>query len=289
MAIQWHPLLAQFLRDVLSDRIQIRDSVPLGEMPIEMDLLFQPRGQIASLPYPYNYLGQRTIGEFKGPGDTANWDSVAQIEGYACLYQRQQNIEDRGEITLWVIASQYTQSFSRYIEDLTSIGKGVFRGTLAQFPICQIDLGTLPITVATFPLLLVYKGDVAREKAIVQFFIDHHEELRESSLFIELLHPEALKEVLRTMDIESLRGFDLDLPAILRLFDTQRIIQTIGLKEAIQTVGLEEVIQTVGLEDLAKTISSALSDEDKERFIERMRQSDRDGEKREKREKREEK
>lgn len=90
------------------------------------------------------------------------------------------------------------------------------------------------------------------------------------------------------MDIESLRGFDFDLPAILRLFDPKKVIQTIGLEKAIQTIGLEEVIQTIGLEkiihslgpeDLAKTISSSLNDEEREKFIERMRQLGGDGKK----------
>lgn len=80
MAIQWHPLLAQFLRHYLSNRIRILDSIPLGEMPIEMDLLFKPNVLIVSLPYPYNLLGPRTIGEFKGAGDTANWSTVAQMK-----------------------------------------------------------------------------------------------------------------------------------------------------------------------------------------------------------------
>ncbi|MBI1922842.1 hypothetical protein HYR99_01190 [Candidatus Poribacteria bacterium] len=286
MAILWHPLLAQFLRHHLSDRIQIRDSIPLGQMPIEMDLLLEPIVPSESLSYPYNHLGQQTIGEFKGAGDTADWMSVAQIESYACLYQMQQKIEDRAEITLWVIASQFSESFSRYIEDLTSIGEGVQRGTLAQFPIYRIDLETLPITLATFPLLMVYKGKVEREKEIVQFFIDHYEELGELSFFIKLLHPQALEEVLKMLDLESLRGFDLDLPAILRLFDTEKIIQNIGMEKVIQTVGMEKVIQTIGIEkiiqtfgpeDLAKTIGSSLNDEEREKFIEQMRQWGEDG------------
>ena len=168
MAIQWHPLLAQFLRHSLSDQIQIQDSISLGQMPLEMDLLFQPSVPIQSLPYPYNYLGQFTIGEFKGAGDTANWATIAQIESYACLYQMQQKIIDRNQITLWVIASKFAGNFPLYIDDLTPIGPGVQRGTLAHFPIYQIDLATLPITPAPFPLLMVYKG--AREREIVQFF-----------------------------------------------------------------------------------------------------------------------
>ncbi len=281
MAIQWPPLLAQFLRHHLSDRIQIQDSIPLGQMPLEMDLLLEPIVPIELLSYPYNHLGQRTIGEFKGAGDTADWMSVAQIESYACLYQMQQKIEDRAEITLWVIASQFSESFSRYIEGLTPIGEGVQRGTLAQFPLYQIDLETLPITLATFPLLMVYKGKMEREKEIVKFFIDHYEELGKLSFFIKLLHPQALEEVLKMLDIESLRGFDLDLPAILRLFDTEKIIQNIGMEKVIQTVGMEKVIQTIGIEKiiqtfgpegLAKTIGSSLNDEEREKFIEQMRQ-----------------
>ncbi|MBI1926738.1 hypothetical protein HYR99_21155 [Candidatus Poribacteria bacterium] len=286
MAIQWHPLLAQFLRHHLSDRIQIQDSIPLGEMPLEMDLLFLPQVPIPSLPSPYNHLGRQTIGEFKGAGDTADWDSIAQIEAYACLYQRQQKIADRKEITLWVIASAFSETFTSYLQDFTEIGEGVGRGTLAGFPLYRIDLETLPITIDTMPLLLVYKGDVARETAIAQFFIDHYDELHELSYFIKLLHPQALEEVLKMLDIESMRGFDLDLPAILRLFSKQKVLQEVlkdmnieslrgfdldlpaiislfgkerilrmmDAKEIIQTLGREKILQSMDPQEIIQTL-----------------------------------
>ena len=254
MAIQWHPLLAQFLNHSLSDRITIRDSISLGEMPLEMDLLLEPRVPIPSLPYPYNHLGARTIGEFKGPADTADWSTISQIESYACLYQRGQNLADRGDITLWVIASQFATSFSRYIEVFTLIGDGVARGQLAGFPIYAIDLGSLPITIPAFPLLMVYKGNAEREKEIARFFIEHYEKLGRLSFFIETLHPQALKEVLQMLNVESLRGFDLDLPAILDLFETQKVIENIGMERIIETVGLERVIEAIGLEKAIETI-----------------------------------
>lgn len=265
MAIQWHPLLAQFLRHSLSDQIQIQDSIPLGQMPLEMDLLFQPSVPIQSLPYPFNHLGQPTIGEFKGAGDTANWAAVAQIESYACLYQMQQKIIDRNQITLWVIASRFASNFSRYIDDLIPVGPGVQRGSLAHFPIYQIDLATLPITPATFPLLMVYKG--SREREIVQFFLQHYQELGEMSYFIEILHPQVLQEVLQEMDIkpEMLRGFDLDLPAILALFPPEKVIETIGW---------EKIIQHLNTSDLVKLLTSTLSEQEREALIERLRQPD---------------
>ena len=111
MAIYWHPLLAQFLSHYHSDRITILDSVKLGEMPLEMVLLLIPTVPVEWLPYPYNHLGPRTIGEFKGPWDTANWATVSQIESYACLYQMREKIPNREEISLWVIASEFAESF----------------------------------------------------------------------------------------------------------------------------------------------------------------------------------
>jgi hypothetical protein len=55
-------------------------------------------------------------------------------------------------------------------------------------PIYQIDLETLPITAATFPLLMCYKGNLERGKAIMQFFIEHYQVLEEMSFFMEALH-----------------------------------------------------------------------------------------------------
>lgn len=273
MAIQWHPLLAQFLRHSLSDQIQIQDSISLGQMPLEMDLLFQPSVPIQSLPYPYNYLGQFTIGEFKGAGDTANWATVAQIESYACLYQMQQKIVDRNQITLWVIASKFAGSFPLYVDDLTPIGPGVQRGTLAHFPIYQIDLATLPITPATLSLLMVYKGTLAREREIVRSLVEHYHELGEMRNFISILHPQAIKEVLAEMNLESLRGFDLDLPAILELFPPEQVIENIGLEKTIEIIGLEKTIETIGWEKIIQNLdASALNEQERELLIEQLRQ-----------------
>jgi len=236
-------------------------------MPVEMDLLFQPIVPIESLPYPYNYLGLQTIGEFKGPGDSADWATVSQIESYACLYQMREKIPSREEITLWVIASDFAQSFFPLIDDLTPIGDGVQRGTLSRFPIYVINLSTLPITLATFPMLMVYKGNEEREKEIVQFFIQHYQELRDWGFFIELLHPIPLKEVLQSMNIESLRGFDLDMPAILELFEAEKVVQH----------GLQRFIRTFGTEDLARTIFSSLTAEEREKFMAQIRQLEGNG------------
>jgi len=173
-------------------------------MPLELDILIFPSIPTEELPYPFNYLGKTTIAELKGPGDTAAWREIAQVENYGCLYQlRKAKIKNRSKITLWLIASKFSSTFNQppsdYIDNLTEIGDGVKKGFLAKFPIYLIDLGELPITLHTIPLLMVYKGDEKREKEIFKFFIEHCQELRKYSYFISTLHAEVLKEVFASL------------------------------------------------------------------------------------------
>ena len=57
------------------------------------------------------------------------------------------------------------------------------------------------------------------------------------------------------MNLESLRGFDLDLPAILELFPPEKVIEIIGWEKIIQNLD-----------------ASALSEQERELLIEQVRQ-----------------
>ena len=72
MPIQWHPMLARFLRHDYGDRLEIRSEYPLGEMPLRADFLLIRRDPEVELPFPLSHLGQTTLMEFKGPDDTAS-------------------------------------------------------------------------------------------------------------------------------------------------------------------------------------------------------------------------
>ena len=69
------------------------------------------------------------------------------------------------------------------------------------------------------------------------------------------------------MDIkpEMLRGFDLDLPAILNLFPPEKIIENIGV---------EKFLQHFNASDLVKLLASTLSEQEREELIEQLRQPD---------------
>ncbi|MCS6862523.1 MAG: hypothetical protein NZT92_19650 [Abditibacteriales bacterium] len=109
MAIYWHPFLVQFLRQDYGDRLIIEDEVNLGEMPLRVDLLLIKRDPQATLPYPFNHLGERTLVSYCGPEDRANWKDVVKLEVYGRLYQLRENLLVRSKITLWLMASRFAR------------------------------------------------------------------------------------------------------------------------------------------------------------------------------------
>lgn len=258
--IQWHPFLVQFLRRKYKGKFTIKEAFKLGKMPLEMDMWIQLEVPPQSLPYPFNYLAKITLVEFKGPGDTAGWKAVSQIEGYACLYQQNEKIKDRREITLWIIASEFAANFNKspcdYIDDLTEIGEGVSKGELTRFPIYLIDLSKLPISVSTIPLLMVYRGDLEREKEIVRFVIKHRAELREYFDFLSTLHIKAYKEVLSKMTIEDIQELDLDWDEIYDHF-LNFVIPFTKYDKDLEAVVLDKIIQSAGTEKVEKFLEKA--------------------------------
>ena len=75
------------------------------------------------------------------------------------------------------------------------------------------------------------------------------------------------------MNLESLRGFDLDLPAILDLFPPEQVIENIGLEKTIEIIGLEKTIETIGWEKIIQNLdASTLNEQERELLIEQLRQ-----------------
>ena len=99
-----------------------------------------------------------------------------------------------------------------------------------------------------------------------------------SSGIRSILHPQAIKEVLQEMNLESLRGFDLDLPAILDLFPPEQVIENIGLEKIIEIIGLEKTIETIGWQQIIQNLdASTLSEQERELLIERLQQPNENG------------
>ena len=252
MAIQWHPYLTQFLRQDYDSLLIIESEVNLGEMPLRLDLLLIPRYPVGELRYPFCHLGQqRTLASYKGPGDMAGQPSLVQLLTYAMMYQQREDIWQRSDLTLWLMANEFADDISlpggAQIDDMQEIGVGMRGGTLDGFPIFLIDLGVLPVNIATLPLVMAAKG--ANEQALVEFLLDNHEQYASYIGYIIELHGKMFMEVLmmRKMNPEEI-GLEMEtVMGLLQLYGDER-----ALKELARRMGeeraMKEIAQTIGKE-----------------------------------------
>ncbi|MBC8232928.1 hypothetical protein H8E77_25580 [bacterium] len=267
MAIYWHPYLAQFLRQDYGSLLTIEDEVNLGEMPLRLDLLLIPRYPVVELPYPFCHLGQRTLASYKGPGDTAGQPSLVQLLTYALLYQQREGIWKRSDLTLWLLANEFADDISlpsgANIADMQEIGVGMRGGTLDGFPVFLIDLGELPVNIATLPLVMAAKG--ANEQALIEFLLDNHEEYASYIGYLIFLHIDMFMEVLtmRQMTAEEL-GLDMEsVLSFLRFYDDDKVVESIlrFLRLYDDDKVMESVSKLYGDEQLLKELARKMGEE----------------------------
>jgi len=277
MAIYWHPFLTQFLRQDYDGLLFIENEVNLGEMPLRLDLLIIPCYPVIELPYPFCYLGQRTLTSYKGPGDKAEQSSLVQLLNYSLLYQQRENIWQRRDLTLWLLANEFADDISlpggAEIADMREIGVGVRGGILDGFPIFLIDLGVLPVNTATLPLVMAAKGE--NEQALVEFFLDNYEEYASYLGYLIELHGKMLMEVLmmRQMTAEEI-GLDMDtVIEFLKFYSDDKVIDGVSkllggervLRGSARMLGEEravkELTQIIGEERTIKEIAQSMGEE----------------------------
>ncbi|HIE53359.1 MAG TPA: hypothetical protein EYP85_16525, partial [Armatimonadetes bacterium] len=257
MVTRWHPLLAQFLRQDYGDRLIIEEEVPLGEMPLRADLLLIRRDPQVQLPYPFNWLGVTTLVEFKGPEEATAQEDLVKLEVYGLLYQLREGMRERKDLTLWLVASQFTtdvsQSGGAQLCPLQEVGPGVTAGNLDGFPTCLVNLQRLPVTGEALPLLMVTKG--AREREVMEFLLAHRGEYPAYLAHALLWHQQALEEVLRMKEltVDEL-GIEVDVGGVIRLLGRERVLRELARSPEVDVGG---VIRMLGeervLQELARS------------------------------------
>jgi hypothetical protein len=249
MALYWHPFLAEMLRLSYTDRLLIREQLPLGDLPLQADLLLIRRDPAASLPYPLEFLGRQTLVEFKSPDDTADQAALEQLEIYGLLYVRREKLARRSDLTLWLMASQVAANVSQpgrcELVGLHPVGPGVSQGTLDGFPTYLVDLQALPFSADTIPLHMVARG--RQERALAEYIVSHYREYPRQLDLLTHLHLFALVEVLMTHNLTPEQiGLDPDAVALFvaRFYPNKALerIETEDLaKELIRRLGKEKV------------------------------------------------
>jgi hypothetical protein len=169
----WHPLLASLLRWQLGSHYHLEEEVPVGQKPLQIDLLLLQKEQ-GELPASarrilaglVEYLGQWTLVEFKSPSDTLRAGDFQTFLAYALLYRAQnQPLLEPARLHLLVLAPRLT---GPYREELLALGvtlqpqePGVWRlhGGEAVHPTWVLETETLaglnhPLLTLVSPVFL---------------------------------------------------------------------------------------------------------------------------------------
>ncbi|MBV9123070.1 MAG: hypothetical protein JO112_06920 [Planctomycetes bacterium] len=123
----WHPLLASLLRWQLGSHYQLQEEVPVGQKPLQIDilLLHQEQGDLPDsarqiLAGLVEHLGAYTLLEFKSPTDTLRAGDFQTFLAYALLYRAQHHpLLDPEQLHLLVLAPRLTRP---YREELRTLG-----------------------------------------------------------------------------------------------------------------------------------------------------------------------
>ena len=258
MAIYWHPVLTQLLRQFYGDRLEIQEEVNLGDLPLRVDLVLIKRDPAVELPYPFNHLGAVTLLSYKGPEDTASQADLRQLEVYALLYQHRFNLPRRRDLTLWLVASKLARDVSQrtgaYVARAQAAGPGLRAGRLDSFPTCLVNLNELPVETTTWPLVMVSRGPAERQ--LVRYFLEHQSELGRYWRQLEELHAKPLLKEITMPELDQRlkeMGFESEDEYLELLFKftggEEGLVRMLNKEETIRALvrqlGAERVLQMV--------------------------------------------
>jgi hypothetical protein len=134
----WHPLLVRVLNYELSSAYQVLDELPVGKMPLRVDILLVRRatGQLSDtaprdLSVLLPLLNRFTLMEFKGPTDQLQAGDLAQLLGCSLLWHSQQQERiGAADISLIVVAPKMTTAFR---EELALLNAEAFEAEAGVF------------------------------------------------------------------------------------------------------------------------------------------------------------
>ena len=218
--LYWHPFLAQMLRLSYADQLIVQEQVSLGDLPLQADLLLIRRDPAVALPYPFEFLGARTLVEYKSPDDTADQAALEQLEIYGLLYVRREGLAQRRDLTLWLMATTIAANVSQpgrtELTGMHEVGPGVRHGLLDGFPTYLVDLPAVPFSPDTIPLHMVAAG--RQERPLVEYILEHYKQYPHQLDLLPSLHGFALLEMLMMHNLTPEQiGIDYDaLSKILR-------------------------------------------------------------------------
>jgi hypothetical protein len=256
----WHPLLANMLRWQLGSHYHLEEEVPVGQKPLQIDLLLLLKEQ-GSLPDSVRrilagfveYLGERTLVEFKSPSDTLRAGDFQTFLAYALLYRAQNEpLLELDKLHLLVIAPRLTRPYEKELRLLGVTAQqeqpGIWRlqGGIVLHPTWVLE--TEALAGLSHPLLTLFSSQFLANR-VATYDILHQGGYDDLVTYLaQQVNPFRL---LGKEFVMQHLGSDTELKQVLR-----DILATMTPEERLEGLSVEERVKGLPAEELIKGLSA---------------------------------
>jgi hypothetical protein len=269
----WHPLLVRLLDHVLSTAYWVQDEVPVGQLPLRVDILLMRRqtGQLSEANQRdasalVALLNRFTLVEFKAPTDSLATGDLARLFGCAFLWHSQQAkrvaIE---EVSLIVLAPRVNEALKSELLclgcELREEQPGVHRAVAAPFTTWLVETDIMaqrgvPILALVSRVFLHENQRIMRELSrsghspLLYYALQQVQQFRRLGEDFAMQHADS--EFLVQMEDELQAALLESLPLEKRLqgLSPQDRLQGLSAKELAVWVQMEDELQAALLESL---------------------------------------
>jgi hypothetical protein len=247
-----------FLQQLQPYTFHVIHSYKIGELPLEIDLLFilrQSGKEIGPVFGPYSqYAKKYNIVEFKGRTDRFPKRTIAKVRGYFNFYTADENLPltiDTDAIG-WIVSAptpkwlKTEQSIKKLAEDCP----GLYQCQSANnIPVNIILLTELPIKEPFYSFLLFSKGK--QLKQFIKDIFDQNNNLFKGLNYI--INYDVVKVMAEAEEI-SLADIGSNVRAAIHSLGLKQVLEQIGYNEVIQSIGMKAIIEEIGLRTVIEEI-----------------------------------
>ncbi len=296
--IQWHAYFAQVMEKVCTKRdFIVEREKEVAKMPLKIDFIVIKKQDrdYTGLTKPYSYFNQINVIEFKSRTDVFDWKDLYQIEVYGKLYGINKDIHERKNISLWSVASHFTEKYRNNLDEagvvLETLDKG-FYGCMAKgFPYYEMDLADLPFTEEYYPFHLFSKNEDNVRKLLIKS-LEKPEDTKDYQQEMIFLYNKLYREVLimklldpfeAGCDEQGLKELILEEPLggllikykdeIINKIGEDEIINELGEDKIINKLGEDKIINKLGEDKIAKALLNKIG---KQKLLELLDKFDSD-------------
>jgi hypothetical protein len=263
----WHPLLASMLRWQLGSHYQLEEEIPVGQKPLQIDILLlrKEQGELPAsarkiLAGLVEYLGELTLLEFKSPSDTLRAGDFQTFLAYALLYRAQnQPLLEPCNLHLLVLAPRLTRPYREELRVLSVTAeaqeRGVWRlqGGLMVHPTWVLETEELagldhPLLTLVSPILLKNRSatyDLFLQAGYTNMMVYMHQQIQQFRMSGEefamqhLGAEDELKQVL--MDLWATMSTEQRLETLTPA-EIQRLMATLPPEKRLVGLSEEEIL-----------------------------------------------